>query len=145
MRSGFNQAYPVDVSGDDVTFDPDQLVVNRFITRVGLTDDSSDSFPTAAQIVDSLNKNQWIRQTSQDSNSITVQPGFYVDISFYNESDYTVYIYGNTGVTIGFLPDLYVNSGKLVDVRLHVTNVIAGSEEVYVSDSKSAFPNTIFP
>jgi hypothetical protein len=133
LRSGFNQAYPVEVSGDDVTYTPESLVVNRFITRVGLTGVSSDVTPTAAQIIEALNKDQWIRQTSQDSNPITVQPGFYVDFCIYNEGDYTLNVYPGTGVSIGAATDLYVDSGKLVDCRLHVTNIASGSEEVYIS------------
>lgn len=134
LKSGFQQALPVEVSGYQVVYSAFQLVENRFITRVNLGDNSVDYTASAAEIIAQLNKDQNIRATAQDAKPLTVQPGFHVDFCIYNEDpDYDILVYGGSGVSIGVASDLLIPSHKLVDCRLHVTSVVEGQEEVYIS------------
>ena len=140
LKSGFQQADSVpsltDIDGaGSHTYTPAEME-NRYTVRTGLVGPVTDYLPTAVQIVQSIRDDQWVRQIAQDSAAIRPRRGFYYDFASYNESDYDLQILPqpSSGVTIGGPPTgFFVASGKLIWVRVTLTNTTPGSEEVYIS------------
>jgi hypothetical protein len=140
LKSGFQQSDSVPTLTDisDIgshTYTPAEME-NRYTVRTNAAPATVDLLPTAAQIVQSIRDDQWVRQIAQDSAPIYPRRGFYYDWCVYNEGDYDLQVLAqeDSGVTIGASPTgFFVESGKLIWVRVTLTNTTVGSEEVYIS------------
>jgi hypothetical protein len=133
LKNGFQQPFEEIIEGADVTYTPEQFL-KRYIVRDNLGGaTSNDVTPTAADLIEALNNNQWIKRTNQLNQDVTVQNGFYFDVIIYNEGADDVVITGNTGVTIGIISSITINPGKIAVIRVIVTGITAGAEEVYIS------------
>ena len=137
LLSGFQQPDAID-SLTDITDSGAHTysaaeILNRYTVRTGLSGTTTDITCTAAQLVAALNANQSIHRLNQTSRLTEIHRGFYFDWSIYNESVEDLYINGGSGVTIGVPSQIFVAPGRLIVVRVVVTNATEGSEEVYIS------------
>jgi hypothetical protein len=143
LQSGKIQSIVTVNNNNNVTYTAQQ-VINGYTVREGSSIPGNDITPTAAEIIAALNANQSIRSTNQYSaiantftgipvpREITVYPGFYFDWHIYNETDGTLNIEGGLGVSIGTTPTITINQDKFGVLRVFVTNVTPGAEEVYM-------------
>ncbi len=140
LKSGFQQCDSVpsltDISdAGSHTYTPAEME-NRYTVRTGAAPATVDLLPTAAEIVQSIKDDQWVRKVAQDSAPIYPRRGFYYDWCVYNEGDYDLQILPqeDSNVVVGASPTgFFVASGKLIWVRVSLSNTTAGSEEVYIS------------
>ena len=137
LLSGFQQPDAIDSLTDITSASAHTYtaaeIINRYTVRTGLSGSTTDTTCTSAELVAALNANQSIHRLNQTSRSTDIHRGFYFDWHVYNESSEDLYIQGGAGVNIGGPASIYVAPGKLMVVRVIVTNVTEGSEEVYMS------------
>lgn len=124
LRSGFQQPTAdvsiSDLQGMDLEYTAEE-VINRYIVRSNLSGPSMDVFPSAASIVDALNANQWVRASAQDHKTITIQNGFYLDITIINnDSNDTITLVPSVGVTIGMSGNIVIARNSAVVLRMQV-------------------------
>lgn len=137
LLSGFQQPDSID-SLTDITDSGSHTysaaeIINRYTVRTDLSGSTTDTTCTAAELVTALNANQSVHRLNQVSRATDIGRGFYFDWMVYNESSEDLYIQGGTGVNIGGPATVYVAPGKLIVVRVVITNATEGSEEVYIS------------
>ena len=137
LLSGFQQPDSID-SLTDITDSGAHTysaaeIINRYTVRTGLTGSTTDVTSSASELIAALNANQSIHRLNQTSRPTDIHRGFYFDWHLYNETSEDLYIQGGTGVSIGGPATVYVPPFKLVVVRVIVTNVTEGAEEVYIS------------
>ena len=118
LKDGFLQPssiYPENtISGTGVTYTTTQLLY-KYLVRNNLGSSTSDTTPTAAQIVAALNQNPAVETNNQQQSYIynsnaqtypqkTVQAGFYFDwmVTNTDTNNNNLQIVGGNGVTINF-------------------------------------------
>ncbi len=129
LESGFLQPTSTStintISSDTgVTLTVEQVILGKFLKRIGTGGNVSDTTPSAAEIV------QFILPYISP---FILESGFYFDISIFNNrtDNSTVSLILGSGITssssISFLPN------TITTIRIFITNVESGSETIYCS------------
>ena len=130
LQDGFHQPQEEVINTSVQHMITGKEMLSGFITRLGLTVSTTDFTDTAENIIADI-KNR----LKSDSNSqyTTIRNGFWFDFAVYNDTEETLYINGNSGVAIGFIPSVEIPAFKTVWLRLCVTDVDPMSPEIYIS------------
>jgi hypothetical protein len=145
QKGKFDSIINVDVE-DAYTYTAQQ-VINGYNVRASTGSVYTDITPTAVEIIEALNANQSVRATNQFAptanafmgtpvpREVTVQPGFYFDWHILNGNPtggQGIEIEAGTGVELTYDGAYSIEATKLGIIRVIVTNITPGSEQVYM-------------
>lgn len=153
LLSGFQQAgsiqslVTVDHDGP-YEYSADQII-NRYTVRKVIDGINApydgDYTPSATDIIETLNTNQTVRQTNQydQARQIAVYPGFYFDWHVLNSTSSINIISAGTGVVMNPESPINISPNELKVIRVIITDVDEGSEQVYMSELVNTTPTGV--
>jgi microcystin-dependent protein len=153
LLSGFQQAGPIQnlvtVGYDGPYTYSASEIINRFTVRKVVDGINApydgDVTPSAMDIIEALNANQTVRQTNQyeQGKQIVVYPGFYFDWHILNSTSSINVISAGTGVVLNPEGPINISPNEMKVIRVIVTDVEEGSEQVYMSELVNTTPTGI--